>query len=76
MQMKKRVLSAFMALCMVCSLVGAAWAVIPQQTSAAENGQFTITWKYDSDWGSTFDSEKAITVTCYNSDTNEVLNKP
>ena len=74
MQMKKRVLSAFMALCMVCSLVGAAWAVIPQQTSAAANGQFTITWKYDSDWGSTFDSEKAITVTCYNSDTNEVLN--
>lgn len=42
MQMKKRVLSAFMALCMVCSLVGAAWAVIPQQTSAAANGQFTI----------------------------------
>ncbi len=44
MQMKKRVLSAFMALCMVCSLVGAAWAVIPQQTSAAANGQFTISW--------------------------------
>ncbi len=53
MQMKKRVLSAFMALCMVCSLVGAAWAVIPQQTSAAanfvitdtvsEDGQFTVT---------------------------------
>lgn len=42
MQMKKRVLSAFMALCMVCSLVGAAWAVIPQQTSAAANGQFAI----------------------------------
>lgn len=37
MQMKKRVLSAFMALCMVCSLVGAAWAVIPQ-VSAAVNG--------------------------------------
>ncbi len=37
MQMKKRVLSAFMALCMVCSLVGAAWAVIPQ-VSAAVSG--------------------------------------
>lgn len=34
MQMKKRVLSAFMALCMVCSLVGAAWAVIPQVSAA------------------------------------------
>lgn len=44
MQMKKRVLSAFMALCMVCSLVGAAWAVIPQQTSAASSGSFTVTW--------------------------------
>ena len=32
--MKKRVLSAFMALCMVCSLVGAAWAVIPQVSAA------------------------------------------
>lgn len=49
MQMKKRVLSAFMALCMVCSLVGAAWAVIPQQTSAAANGQFTISWNDDED---------------------------
>lgn len=47
MQMKKRVLSAFMALCMVCSLVGAAWAVIPQQTSAAENGQYTINFNYN-----------------------------
>ena len=45
MQMKKRVLSAFMALCMVCSLVGAAWAVIPQQTSAAgDDSTFHITW--------------------------------
>lgn len=49
MQMKKRVLSAFMALCMVCSLVGAAWAVMPQQTSAAANGQFTISWNDDED---------------------------
>ena len=47
MQMKKRVLSAFMALCMVCSLVGAAWAVIPQQTSAANessDASFHIRW--------------------------------
>ena len=35
MQMKKRVLSAFMALCMVCSLVGAAWAVIPRVEAAS-----------------------------------------
>ena len=34
MQMKKRVLSALLALCMVCSLVGAAWAVIPQVSAA------------------------------------------
>ena len=52
MQMKKRVLSAFMALCMVCSLVGAAWAVIPQQTSAANNGSFTVRWNAKKDTAS------------------------
>lgn len=52
MQMKKRVLSALMALCMVCSLVGAAWAVIPQQTSAANNGSFTVRWNAKKDTAS------------------------
>ncbi len=61
MQMKKRVLSAFMALCMVCSLVGAAWAVIPQQTSAAANGQFTISW-------SNGQQTQAVDISCYNAD--------
>ncbi len=63
MQMKKRVLSAFMALCMVCSLVGAAWAVIPQQTSAA-NGQFTITWQKDR-------QTQKVEISCYDYDNED-----
>ena len=63
MQMKKRVLSAFMALCMVCSLVGAAWAVIPQQTSAA-NGQFTITWQ-------NVRQTQKVDISCYDYDNED-----
>ncbi len=69
MQMKKRVLSAFMALCMVCSLVGAAWAVIPQQTSAqTSDGEFTITSGYSS-------PKEELTVYLIDESGNEVNSK-
>ncbi len=61
MQMKKRVLSAFMALCMVCSLVGAAWAVIPQVEAASSN-QFNIIWTSGSGWDK---EEASVTVELY-----------
>lgn len=71
MQMKKRVLSAFMALCMVCSLVGAAWAVIPQVSAAVRDVTIVNTISDDglltAKLEGTLGSDDSVTYTWYRS---------